>query len=69
LLSPTTTSGTWQRKFVILSHQAYVYYVSGEGVTGLLELDAIALKSMWISYCRTITTLPIGVGFGIRDAK
>ncbi|MDP2693532.1 MAG: tryptophan synthase subunit alpha, partial [Gallionella sp.] len=45
----------------------YVYYVSLKGVTGAghLDLDAIAQK---IPQLRQHINLPIGVGFGIRDA-
>jgi tryptophan synthase alpha chain len=37
-------------------------------VTGSAELDVDSVKKH-VDSLRTITTLPIGVGFGIRDAK
>jgi len=46
----------------------YLYYVSLKGVTGAatLDLDAVAAKTAEI---RSLTELPIAVGFGIRDAQ
>ncbi|PKM05179.1 MAG: tryptophan synthase subunit alpha [Gammaproteobacteria bacterium HGW-Gammaproteobacteria-6] len=64
LLSPTTTL---ERAAKICGRASgYVYYVSLKGVTGSSALDVsdVAVK---LDRLRTITDLPIGVGFGIRD--
>ncbi|WP_392384102.1 tryptophan synthase subunit alpha [Marinomonas primoryensis] len=66
LLSPTTTSE--RAKKICNLASGYVYYVSVKGVTGSAELDVDSVKKH-VDSLRTITTLPIGVGFGIRDAK
>ncbi|MFN4238304.1 MAG: tryptophan synthase subunit alpha [Vogesella sp.] len=48
--------------------RGYVYYVSLKGVTGAgnLDIDDVARK---IAALREHITVPIGVGFGIRDAE
>ncbi len=64
LLSPTTTL---ERARKICTHASgYVYYVSLKGVTGssTLNVNEVANK---LEQLRTVTDLPIGVGFGIRD--
>jgi tryptophan synthase alpha chain len=45
----------------------YLYYVSLKGVTGAAHLD-LAEVAEKIPRIRRQTTLPVGVGFGIRDA-
>lgn len=44
----------------------FVYYVSLKGVTGAGHLDADAVAAK-VSEIKSITALPVGVGFGIRD--
>ncbi|NVK73669.1 MAG: tryptophan synthase subunit alpha [Oceanospirillaceae bacterium] len=66
LLSPTTTPERAKKICDLAS--GYVYYVSVKGVTGSAELDVESVKQH-VDSLRTITSLPIGVGFGIRDAK
>ncbi|MCR4304710.1 MAG: tryptophan synthase subunit alpha [Gallionella sp.] len=65
LLAPTSTDARVER--VAREARGYVYYVSLKGVTGAghLDLSAIAQK---IPQLRKHIKLPIGVGFGIRDA-
>jgi tryptophan synthase alpha chain len=46
----------------------YIYYVSLRGVTGAAHLDLADVSSR-IPKIRAATKLPIGVGFGIRDAE
>lgn len=46
----------------------YVYHVSLKGVTGAGHFDIDAVQAM-IPRIRQHVKLPIGVGFGIRDAK
>jgi tryptophan synthase alpha chain len=65
LLSPTSTE--LRIKEVARYARGYVYYVSLRGVTGAANLDVgeVAKK---LPEIRTHIKLPIGVGFGIRDA-
>src|SRR5262249_12616326 len=46
----------------------YLYYVSLRGVTGAAHID-IGEIAQRIPKIRAATRLPIGVGFGIRDAE
>jgi tryptophan synthase alpha chain len=46
----------------------YVYYVSLKGVTGAANLDVSAIASR-IPAIKSQVRLPVGVGFGIRDAS
>ena len=45
----------------------YIYYVSLKGVTGSAALDVAAVAAR-IPEIRARTGVPVGVGFGIRDA-
>ncbi len=65
LLAPTTRDERIAK--VAKQARGYVYYVSLKGVTGAgnLDLSDIAQK---IPQLRKHISLPIGVGFGIRDA-
>lgn len=66
LLAPTTTD---ERIRAISEHSSgYVYYVSIKGVTGSasIDVDEVARK---VANVHRITALPVGVGFGIRDAE
>jgi tryptophan synthase alpha chain len=65
LLAPTSTE---QRiRDVAKVATGYVYYVSLKGVTGAghLDTDAVALA---VPRIRAHVKVPVGVGFGIRDA-
>jgi tryptophan synthase alpha chain len=66
LLAPTSTAERIDQVAAIAS--GYVYYVSLAGVTGsgALNVDAVAARLPMI---RQKTGLPVGVGFGIRDAS
>ena len=66
LLAPTSTDRRIDQ--VARVGSGYLYYVSLRGVTGAANIDVsdIALK---IPKIRAATRLPIGVGFGIRDAE
>ena len=46
----------------------FVYYVSLKGVTGAANLDTEEVKDK-IALIRRYTDLPLGIGFGIRDAR
>jgi tryptophan synthase alpha chain len=45
----------------------YVYYVSLKGVTGAGHLDTAAVAEM-VPRIKAHVNVPVGVGFGIRDA-
>ena len=66
LLAPTSTEARMAHVGRIAS--GYVYYVSLKGVTGAGHLDTAAVASM-IPRIKKFVKLPVGVGFGIRDAK
>jgi tryptophan synthase alpha chain len=65
LLAPTST----QQRLQLVSGMAsgFLYYVSFKGVTGADRLDVGAVENK-LQELRRYTQLPIGVGFGIRDA-
>jgi tryptophan synthase alpha chain len=65
LLAPTSTDERIGQVARIGS--GYLYYVSLRGVTGAANLDFSEVTSK-IPKIRAATHLPIGVGFGIRDA-
>ncbi len=66
LLAPTSSAERIAHVAEIAS--GYVYYVSLAGVTGsgALNVDAVAER---LPLIREKTGLPVGVGFGIRDAS
>ena len=66
LLAPTSTDARMAHVGRIAS--GYVYYVSLKGVTGAGHLDTAAVAAM-IPRIKRFVKLPVGVGFGIRDAK
>jgi tryptophan synthase alpha chain len=65
LLAPTSTDERMQHVGRIAS--GYVYYVSLKGVTGAGHLDTAAVAQM-LPRIRAHVQVPVGVGFGIRDA-
>ncbi len=66
LLAPTSTETRMANVGRIAS--GYVYYVSLKGVTGAGHLDVAAVASM-VPRIKRFVQLPVGVGFGIRDAR
>ncbi len=65
LLSPTTEK---QRiDLVVKQATGFLYYVSLKGVTGAANLDVKEVKAR-VADIRQQTTLPVGVGFGVKDA-
>ncbi len=66
LLAPTSTRKRIDE--VARSGSGYLYYVSLRGVTGAANIDISEIKEK-IPSIRKLTKLPIGVGFGIRDAE
>jgi tryptophan synthase alpha chain len=65
LLAPTSTDQRMKDVGRIAS--GYVYYVSLKGVTGAGHLDTAAVAAM-LPRIRQHVSVPVGVGFGIRDA-
>lgn len=65
LLSPTTPSA--RMAAVANMGRGYVYYVSLKGVTGAGHLDTAEVAAR-LAEIRRHVGLPVGVGFGIRDA-
>ena len=65
LLAPTSTSERMAQVARVAS--GYVYYVSLKGVTGSGSLDTAAVEAM-LPRIRKQVSIPVGVGFGIRDA-
>ncbi|RZI67432.1 MAG: tryptophan synthase subunit alpha [Variovorax sp.] len=66
LLAPTSTDGRMAQVGRIAT--GYVYYVSLKGVTGAGHLDTEAVGRM-VPRIREHVSVPVGVGFGIRDAR
>lgn len=65
LLAPTSTDARIAAVGRVAS--GYVYYVSLKGVTGAANLDVSSIASK-IPAIKSQVRLPVGVGFGIRDA-
>jgi tryptophan synthase alpha chain len=66
LLAPTSTEQ--RMKDVGRVASGYVYYVSLKGVTGAGHLDVSAVADM-VPRIKAHVRMPVGVGFGIRDAQ
>jgi len=66
LLSPTTTDERLGQ--VAKLGRGYLYYVSLRGVTGAAHID-LADVAARVKHVRGFVKLPVGVGFGIRDAQ
>jgi tryptophan synthase alpha chain len=66
LLAPTSTDKRIEQVGRVGS--GYLYYVSLRGITGASHIDLGDVASR-IPKIRAATRLPIGVGFGIRDAE
>ncbi|MGP1718091.1 MAG: tryptophan synthase subunit alpha [Methylophilus sp.] len=65
LLSPTTEPA--RTELIVKQATGFLYYVSLKGVTGAGNLDIVEVKKR-VTEIRKSTTLPIGVGFGVKDA-
>lgn len=66
LLAPTSTDQRMEKICAMAS--GFVYYVSLKGVTGAAHLDVDSVVQK-VAQIRGHTTIPVGVGFGIRDAE
>ena len=62
------TSHRHRLELIADTASGFIYYVSLKGVTGSanLVLDEVAAK---LAEIREVTDMPLGVGFGIKDAK
>lgn len=65
LIAPTSTEERIRK--ICASSSGFVYYVSLKGVTGAANLDVTSVQEK-VAQIRQDTDLPIGVGFGIKDA-
>lgn len=65
LLAPTTTDV--RAKHICELATGYLYYVSLKGVTGAGNIDTAEVSEKLAQF-RTYTSLPLCVGFGIKDA-
>jgi tryptophan synthase alpha chain len=66
LLAPTTPSA---RVEAVAKHaRGFIYYVSLKGVTGAATIDMSEVAAR-LPAIHAATGLPVGVGFGIRDAQ
>ena len=66
LLSPTTRKHRIER--IVAAGSGYLYYVSLKGVTGSNALDVDDVQHH-VDNIKQYTDLPVGVGFGIKDAE
>ena len=66
LLAPTSTEQRFRD--VAEAGSGYIYYVSLKGVTGSAALDFAEVAAR-IPRIRALVGMPVGVGFGIRDAE
>lgn len=66
LLAPTSSQKRIERICALGS--GFIYYVSLKGVTGASTLDVDDV-SQRVAKIRQHTSMPVGVGFGIRDAR
>lgn len=64
LLSPTSSDARIKQVAALAS--GYIYYVSLKGVSGASHIDTSDVEAA-LARIRKHTTLPVGVGFGIRD--
>ncbi len=65
LLAPNSTAARIAR--IAAAASGFVYYVSLKGVTGSASLDVEGVARK-LAEIRAVTPLPVGVGFGIKDA-
>ena len=66
LVSPTTSDD--RVRLICERASGFVYYVSLKGVTGAGHLDVNAVQGN-VRRVKAATGLPVGVGFGVRDAQ
>ena len=64
LVAPTTT--LQRMKTIAKTSSGFVYYVSLKGVTGAGHLNTEEVQRR-VTEIKSVSTLPVGVGFGIKD--
>ena len=64
LLAPTSSDE--RLALIARASRGFVYYVSLKGVTGVAAIDVESVAAK-LTQVRRLTSLPVGVGFGIRD--
>ena len=64
LIAPTTTDA--RAKQILEATSGFSYYVSLKGTTGSDKLDVEGVRTR-LQQLRAMTSLPLAVGFGIRD--
>ncbi len=66
LIAPTTS--VERQKYIAKIASGFLYYVSLKGVTGSDRLNMDSVKAS-VAAIKQHSQLPVGVGFGIRDAE
>ncbi len=66
LMAPTTTEA--RLKNIAENARGFLYAVSVKGVTGTKEVDVSGIQTQ-LESIRKFTQIPVGVGFGIKNAK
>ncbi len=66
LLAPNSSDERIKKMDAIGS--GYLYYVSLKGVTGAGHLDSANVENK-LKQIRSLTRLPVGIGFGVKDAQ
>jgi tryptophan synthase alpha chain len=66
LLAPTTEKERIQQ--IIKQATGFLYYVSLKGVTGAQNIDIDQVKHR-VAEIKSLSDLPVGVGFGVRDPE
>lgn len=66
LLAPNSTVDRIAKMAAV--GRGYLYYVSLKGVTGAGHLDAADVENK-LKQIKATTTLPVGIGFGVKDAE
>jgi tryptophan synthase alpha chain len=66
LLAPNSTDERIQK--MAAAGSGYLYYVSLKGVTGAGHLDTADVEKK-LAQIRALTALPVGIGFGVKDAE
>lgn len=66
LLAPNSSDERIKKMSAIGS--GYLYYVSLKGVTGAGHLNATDVENK-LRQIKSITNLPVGIGFGVKDAE
>jgi len=67
LAAPTSDQQRLKKIATVCS--GFVYYVSLKGVTGAKSLDVESVKKQLVAVREFVPGLPVGVGFGIKDAE